>query len=79
MGLTCYGVNFQTEYSCSPHKDFEMPRDIPADEAAFQAFQAALDRFENEMVPQLVQVFGDTPETFYQHSHTWDYSKEFDV
>ena len=79
LRLVCYGINFQISYGCCLHLDFAMPRDTPADEAAFQVFQAALDRFQNEMVPQLIAVFGKTPETFYQHSHAFDYSKEFDV
>lgn len=79
MGLICYGVNFQVNYHCSLHDDFGMRKDIPADEAAFQLFQEALNRFQEEMVPQLAQVFGETPDAFYQHSHAFDYSGEFDV
>ena len=79
MGLICYGANFRINYDCSPHKDFGMPKDTPADEAVFQVFQEALNRFQQEMVPQLTEVFGETPDTFYQHSHVYEYSKEFDV
>lgn len=56
-----------------------LPRDTPADEAIFQVFQAVLDRFQNDMVPQLVETFGETPETFYQHSYVREYSEEFDM
>ena len=77
--LICYGFNFRTEYICSLHEDLEASRNAPADEAAFRVFQAVLDRFQEEMVPQLFEVFGETPETFYQHSHVYEYSKEFDV
>lgn len=77
--LTCYGCNFRTEYVCSLHRDLGMPRDTPADEAAFQVFQAVLERFCKEMAPQLYEVFGETPETFYQHSHVYESSGEFDV
>ena len=77
--LICYGFNFRIEYSCSLHEDLGASRNAPADEAAFQVFQAVLDRFQEEMVPQLAEVFGETPETFYQHSHVYEYSKEFDV
>ncbi|MDE7333011.1 MAG: hypothetical protein K2O16_12400 [Lachnospiraceae bacterium] len=79
MVLICYGVNFRIQYGCSLHTDFRMPRDTPADAAAFQVFQVALDRFQNEVVPRLAEVFGDTPNMFYQHSHALDTSKEFDV
>lgn len=79
MELICYGANFRMKYSCSPHRDFGMPRDTPADEAVFQVFQAALDRFQEEMISQLAEVFGETPETFYQHSHVFECSGEFDV
>ena len=79
MVLICYGVNFRIQYGCSLHADFGMPRDTPADEAAFQVFQVALDRFQNEMVPRLTEVFGETPDTFYQHSHVLECSREFDV
>ena len=79
IGLVCYGVNFRVRYGFSLHADLGMPRDTPANEAAFQVFQAALDRFQDEMVPQLVEVFGETPETFYQHSHVLECSREFDV
>lgn len=79
IGLTCYGVNFRVRYTVSLHTDLGLPTDTPADEAAFQVFQAVLDRFQNEMVPQLVETFGETPETFYQHSHVLECSNEFDV
>lgn len=79
MGLICYGANFQMEYSCCPHRDFGMPRDTTADESVFQVFQAALNRFQEEMIPQLAKVFGETPEAFYQHSHVFEFSGEFDV
>ena len=79
IGLICYGVNFRVRYGFSPHADLGMPRDTPANEAAFQVFQAVLDRFQDEMVPQLVEVFGETPEAFYQHSHVLECSREFDV
>ena len=79
IGLVCYGVNFRAEYNCSLHNDLNAPKDAPADEAAFQVFQAVLDRFQEEMVPQLAEVFGATPETFYQHSHVHEYNGEFDV
>lgn len=79
MGLTCYGVNFRSEYGCSLHEDFGMPRNTPADEAAFQVFQAALDRFQNEMAPRLAEVFGETPEAFYQHSHVLECNREFEI
>ncbi len=77
--LICYGVNFRAEYGCSLHDDLGKPADAPADEAAFQVFQAVLDRFQKEMIPQLAEVFGETPETFYQHSHVYEFSREFDV
>lgn len=79
MGLICYGANFQMKYSCCPHRDFGMPRDTTADESVFQVFQAALNRFQEEMIPQLAKVFGETPEAFYQHSHVFEFSGEFDV
>ncbi len=79
IGLTCYGANFQLQYSCSLFGDLGAPRNSPADEAAFHAFQILLERFEAEVVPSLAQTFGDTPPEFYQHSHSWDYTKEFDV
>lgn len=79
IGLICYGVNFRVRYTFSLHTDLGLPTDTPADEAAFQVFQAVLDRFQNEMVPQLVETFGETPETFYQHSHVLECSNEFDV
>lgn len=79
MGLICYGANFRMKYSCSPHRDFGMPKDTPADESVFQVFQAVLDRFQEGMIPQLAEVFGETPETFYQHSHVFECSGEFDV
>lgn len=79
IGLICYGTNFRTRYGCSLHTDLGAPRNAPADEAAFQVFQAVLDRFQKEMVPKLFDVFGDTPETFYQHSHVLEPSMEFDV
>ncbi len=77
--LICYGVNFEVTYDFSLHGDLGLPRDTPANEAAFQVFQAVLNRFQEEMVPQLAAVFGETPESFYQHSHALDYSREFDV
>lgn len=77
--LVCYGVNFRVRYDFSPHTDLGLPRDTPADEATFQVFQAVLDRFQNDMVPQLVETFGETPETFYQHSYVREYSEEFDM
>ena len=79
IALICYGVNFRIKYGLSLHKDLGLPRDTPANEAAFKVFQAVLDRFQDEMVPQLVEVFGETPETFYQHSHVLEYMGEFDV
>ena len=79
IGLVCYGVNFRVRYGFSPHMDLGLPRDTPANEAVFQVFQAVLDRLQDEMVPQLVEVFGETPETFYQHSHVLESSREFDV
>ena len=79
IGLVCYGVNFRVRYGFSPHMDLGLPRDTPANESVFQVFQAVLDRLQDEMVPQLVEVFGETPETFYQHSHVLESSREFDV
>ena len=76
IGFTCYGVNFRAEYGCSLHRDLGASRVAPADEAAFQA---VLDRFQEEMVPRLAEVFGEMPETFYQHSHVYEFSREFDV
>lgn len=77
--LTCYGANFRMEYECSLHKDLGASSVVPADEAAFQVFQAVLDRFQDEMVPWLAEVFGETPEAFYQHSHVYEFSGEFEV
>lgn len=77
--LICYGVNFRAIYGCSLCEDFHAANDAHADEAAFQVFQAVLDRFHQEMLPQLFEVFGETPEAFYQHSHAFDYSGEFDL
>lgn len=79
MELICYGINFRMKYSCSPHRDFGMSRDAPADESVFQVFQAALDRFQEKMISQLAEIFGETPETFYQHSHVFEDSGEFDI
>lgn len=79
IGLICYGINFRAKYNCSLHYDLGAPKDAPADEAAFRVFQAVLDGFQSEMIPQLMEVFGQTPETFYQHSHVNEYSGEFDV
>lgn len=79
IGLTCYGVNFRAEYGCSLYGDLGISRTAPADEAAFQVFQAVLDRFQEEMIPQLAEVFGETPEAFYQHSHVYEYGGEFDI
>ena len=79
IGITCYGTNFRAEYNCSLHRDLGARWDAPADEAAFQVFQAVLDRFQSEAIPRLAEVFGETPETFYQHSYAAEYSREFDV
>ena len=51
----------------------------PADEAAFQVFQAALDQFQESIVHRLVHIFGETPRAFYQHSHVHESSGKFDV
>lgn len=77
--LVCYGVNFRMEYGCSLHEDLGISKSAPADEAAFQVFQAVLDRFQDEVVPRLAKVFGETPEAFYQHSHVLETSGEFEV
>lgn len=77
--LICSGVNFQATYGCSLFENLQAVKYAPADEAAFQVFQAMLDRFQQEMLPQLFEVFGETPEEFYQHSHVFDYSGEFDL
>lgn len=79
LELTCYGINFRLVYSCSLHKDLGAPKDAPADEAAFYVFQVALDRFQDDLVPRLAKVFGETPETFYQHSHVHECTGEFEV
>ena len=67
------------KYGCSLHRDLGAPKDAPADEAAFQVFQAVLDQFQESIVPRLVHIFGETPEAFYQHSHAHEDSGEFDV
>lgn len=77
--LLCYGANFRMKYGCSLHRDLGAPKDAPADEAAFQVFQAALDQFQESVVPRLVHIFGETPKAFYQHSRAHEVSGEFDV
>lgn len=72
MSLHCYGCNF--DLVCNVQVgDFLTDEGDRAGEIAFLLFEEFLRRFEEEAVPQLVKIYGGTPEKFVQTSYSRDY------
>lgn len=72
MSMHCYGCNF--DLICNVVvEDFGSEEGDPAGEIAFLIFDEFLRRFEEQAVPELAKIYGDTPETFVQPSFARDY------
>lgn len=72
MYLHFYGCNFDCLCNVLV-EDFISDAGDPAGEITFWLFEEFLHRFEAEAVPEIVKIYGDTPETFVQSSYARDY------
>lgn len=72
MSLHCYGCNF--DIICNVLvEDFISDTGDCSGEIAFLIFEEFLHRFEEEAVPEIVKIYGKTPEIFMQSSYARDY------
>lgn len=72
MYLHFYGCNFDCLCNVLV-EDFVSDAGDAAGEIAFRLFEEFLRRFEEEAVPELARIYGDTPESFVQASYARDF------
>lgn len=71
MRISCYGDNFHLFDHISMRSFITDPSDIKRN-LIFDGYALYLKLFEEEVVPKLAELFGDTDKTFYQESKEMD-------